>query len=718
MADRLFPHRPLTALGLCCLALTLAAGAAAGQSRPGTVEAAVATSSADRARDALFAEPYIDIDEWRTAPVRHRYVHGGFKGTDTRFSFYMPAKARYRGHFFQHVTPVPDSENLAQQMPPGRYNKIGFAIDSGAYFVETNGGGHLELGKAATSRADPAIAAFAANAAAARFSRVVAQKMYGGKRPFGYIYGGSGGAYRTISAMENTRGVWDGAVPYVVGSTMAIPNVFTTRIRALRVLDKVFPQIVDAVEPGGSGDPYAGLTPDQAAALREATAMGFPPPAWFAWRTMGIHGLAALYPAIKMVDRTYFTDFWTKPGYLGFDHPEQFAAARIQAKTTITQLITGAEAAKLGINTNASNTENRGGVDNAFRALSAQEAQRVVAVKVAGPLPQVEFLGGDLIVGSGGSAGKIVPLAHLAGDVVVLGVADPDVVARLAVGDAVEVNNSDFLALETYHRHQVPGPDFKVWDQFRAADGKPLYPQRAMLLGPVFIKASLGVEESGRFEGKMILLSSLWDSEAFPWQADWYRQRIARHFGTAADQHVRLWYTDHAIHGDEPTLNDRDRLVSYQGVLQQALRDLSAWVEHGIEPPASTAYTIAGGQVSLPATAIARKGIQPVVTLSVAGRDRVDVAAGQAVTFTGRIAVPPGAGRIVAAEWDFDGSGTFASRSAIGRAGPVATVSITHSFAKPGTYFVALRGASQRQGNAATPYARIENLARVRVVVR
>ena len=40
--------------------------------------------------DTLFNKPYIDIDEWREIPVKHRYVHGGFKGTETRFSFYFP----------------------------------------------------------------------------------------------------------------------------------------------------------------------------------------------------------------------------------------------------------------------------------------------------------------------------------------------------------------------------------------------------------------------------------------------------------------------------------------------------------------------------------------------------------------------------------------------------------------------------------------------------
>src|SRR5439155_16943471 len=117
--------------------------------------------------DPYFAQPYIDKDESRDAPVRHRYVHGRFKGTDTRFSFYFPSKEQYQGRFFQHITPTPDSENLAQLMPPGEYNKIGSSIASGAYFVETNGGGQIDLVKGALARADPTLTAYPANAAAA-----------------------------------------------------------------------------------------------------------------------------------------------------------------------------------------------------------------------------------------------------------------------------------------------------------------------------------------------------------------------------------------------------------------------------------------------------------------------------------------------------------------------------------------------------------------------
>ncbi|MCE7798852.1 PKD domain-containing protein [Sphingobium sufflavum] len=670
--------------------------------------------------DPLFSQPYIDIDEWRGTPVRHRYVHGGFKGTDTRFSFYFPAKAQYQGRFFQHITPIPDNENFAPKMPVGEYNKIGFSIDSGAYFVETNGGGHLDLGKSGAPGGDSSITAYKANAAVAAYSRIVALKIYGGKRPYGYAYGGSGGGYRTIGSIENTHGVWDGVVPYVIGSTMAIPNMFTVRMQAMRILKDKFPQIIDAVEPGGSGNPYAGLTREESDALREVTRMGFPPQSWFGYKSMGVHGFAALYGGVLMADPGYFKDFWIKPGYLGHDHPVRFEKARMQFETGVASPITGLEAAKLGLNTDASTEVNRGGVDNAFKAPQGAAATRIVAVRLTGSPPKVDFVGGDLFIHSGKLAGQRLTLARIVGDIAVFGVVDDSLVAQLAAGDKVSVDNSNFLAMESYHRHQVPSADFKVWDQFRTADGKPVYPQRPMLLGPLFVRATAGSLQTGKFEGKMIVVASLWDREAMPWQADWYRRRVEANLGTQADQHFRLYYTDHALHGDEMEQEKEspNRIVTYQGMLQQALRDLSAWVEKGIVPPASTQYRTDDGQLVVPPTATKRLGIQPVVTLAVDGARRADILSGQAVTFTAKIESPPGSGFVVGASWDFDGNGQFKVGPPVAKGVRSLSLKVTHLFTKSGTYFVALKGVSQRQGNATTPYARLYNLDRVRVVVK
>jgi hypothetical protein len=667
------------------------------------------------AQDPLFTQPYIDVDEWRDTPVRHRYVHGGFRGTETRFSFYLPPKEIYQGRFFQHLTPSPDNEYLAQHLPLGEENKIGFAIASGGYFIETNGGGASVSGYGS---ADPTIGAFRANAAAATYSRAVALAMYGGKRPYGYAFGGSGGAYRTIGSFENTRGVWDGAVPYVLGSFMAIPNGFTVRMHAMRILRDKFPQIVDAVEPGGSGDPYAGLTDEQAAALHEVTRMGFPIQSWFGWRTMGIHGFAALYGGMLQADPTYFTDFWTKPGYLGFDHPESFAGQRMQHVSRITKVIHAKEAAALGLNTSVVNGTVNGGVDNAFGALQGSGGDRVVAYRLAAAPPAMQFLGGDLFAQSGKAIGKRLTLNRVAGDVVILGVADQALAAQFAVGDEVRADNSNFLAAQTYHRHQVPpGTEFPEWDQFRGSDGKPLYPQRPMLLGPIFTKATAGSLLDANFDGKMILLESLWDREAFPWQGDWYRKRVQARFGAQADQHFRLWYVDHALHGDMTKQEDPTHTVSYLGVLQQALRDLVIWVEQGTPPPATTAYTIDDGQVRVADKASSRKGLQPVVTLSAGAGRRVKVRAGMPVRLNGRIETPPGGGKVVAADWDFDGSGQFTKHSQVRPGQSAISVSIDHAFDAPGTYFAVLRATAQRESARGSPYAHLQNLDRTRIEV-
>src|SRR6516165_9104140 len=53
--------------------------------------------------DHTFGPAFIDIDEWRESPRRHRYVHGGFEGTHTRFSFYMPPPELYQGRLFQFL---------------------------------------------------------------------------------------------------------------------------------------------------------------------------------------------------------------------------------------------------------------------------------------------------------------------------------------------------------------------------------------------------------------------------------------------------------------------------------------------------------------------------------------------------------------------------------------------------------------------------------------
>ena len=670
------------------------------------------------ATDPVFSDPYIDLDEWRDEPVRHRYIHGGFNGTDTRFSFYFPPVDRYQGRFFQYITPVPDSETLSQGAS-GEADKIGFSIGSGAYFIETNGGGRANSATPG-SDVDPTIGAFRANAATAQFSRAVAGKIFGGKRPYGYAFGGSGGAFRTIAGAENTEGVWDGYVPFVLGSPMAIPNVFTVRTLAMRVLDKKMPEVADAVDVGSNKNPFddIGLNDEERAALVEATRMGFPLQGWHAWNHLGLHAFALLFPAVVAADPSYFEDFWTKPGYAGYEPTASLKSAMIHHKTRVAKLIMADEAVALGLEVGELAGRPRGLADDAWKAQQGEHAAAIpVAIQVTG-VPSQNTLGTDLVVESGEAAGIHLPMARLEKDIAVLSPGSEESLAKLRVGDELLFDNRNFLAVQTYHRHQVPGKDYMVWNQFRDSEGNPIYPQRPVLLGPPFARGATGVDQTGRFHGKMILLENLYDTEAFAWQADWYRARAKEYLGPALDNHFRLWMTDHANHGDFTLQVDPTHTISYLGVLQQALRDLSAWVERGVEPPANTVYEVVDGQIEVPASAGERKGIQPVVTVTANGNERAEVKAGDTVELVGVAGVPRGTGELVAAEWDIDDEGTYPVKGEIVDAGDnTVRIELSHRFDQPGVHFVTLRVASQRDGDSGTPFARIQNLGRARVIV-
>jgi hypothetical protein len=632
--------------------------------------------------DPRFDKPVVDVDEWRNTPVRHRYVNGHFGGTDARFSFYFPPPERYQKRFFQTTHQLLTSENTQPE-------NIGFAAASGAYFVQTNLGGREAIRSvedALVIKKDPAVVGYRVNAAAAKYSRIVAAKMYGEHRAYGYLYGGSGGAYQTISSLENTVGIWDGGLPYVMGSPNAIPNMFTVRIHALRVLRmrNKFPAVMDAVDPGGNRNPYDGLNEEERSALEEATRLGFPPSGWWNHATLTGGPLSLVAGYVPALDPTYVDDFWTKPGYLGADVKSSVRAARVQHPTKVVNVIAG-------------------------------PSPRLDLASA----PTGDLTGADLVLVSGTAAGKQLPLGAVTGNTVAFGFgADPAAVNSIKPGDDVRIDNSWYLALQTYHRHQVPTPDMYAWDQFRGRDGKPIYPQRSVLIGPIGAANGAGSNMTGRYNGKMIVLESLMDIDALPWQADWYRTKAQKAMGRRFNENYRLYFIDHAQHTPPIGAAAQARTVSYQGALQQALRDLSAWVEKGVRPPDDTRYRVVDSQVIVPAKADERKGIQPVIELTVNGGERADVTAGETVTFVAKIDAPPGGGKVVAAEWDFDGVGNYPVPAEVKTVGPAIVLRATHAFSKPGTFFPVIRAATQREGDSQTPYARVQNIARVRVVVR
>jgi hypothetical protein len=213
------------------------------------------------------------------------------------------------------------------------------------------------------------------------------------------------------------------------------------------------------------------------------------------------------------------------------------------------------------------------------------------------------------------------------------------------------------------------------------------------------------------------------DVSSFPYVASFYHSQINKTLGSVrANDMVRIYYNDN---GDHATLgniggNNSRLLIGFGGMYYRAILDLVAWVERGVTPPPSTRFSIdANTQVVLPPEAAGRQGLQPVVTLTANGAGTVvNVAAGQPVTFAGKIQMPPGRGKVLQFDWYF-GSSPVAYEAPTVLASPQAMVNVTRTvtFSTPGTYMVTLRTAAQRDGAQPTD-AKHQNLARIRVVVQ
>ncbi|MGA7147840.1 MAG: hypothetical protein WBX17_05030 [Microbacterium sp.] len=552
--------------------------------------------------DPTYAQPIIDAVTEEPSPVVHRRVAGHFENTQIRFNIYLPPANQWQGRFFQYTYPLTDANATDRA--------IGFGAASGGYTVQAGSSTGNSLG-------------YRHAAAAAKFAATVAAEYYGvtPQDITGYLYGASGGSFQTIGAAENTRGVWDGYVPMVIGVPMSTPNNFFARAMARLILQDKAAQISDAVLPGGSGDPYAGLDEAETAMLRELTALGVPLAGWadpdYLLGLSAPDGLLGFGNLVRALDSTYAEDFWSKPGYLG------------------------TEQSPLG--------------------------DRVRAALANG-------------------------------------------------GDRWDI------ALRSYYRHQLPAAadGYDAYAQFRDAQGAPLYPQRALLLGPLVTRSTAGnASYSGDIGGKMIVVDNLQDVDAYPWHADWYAKRVKNSLGAAFDDNFRLYYNQNADHLEgDVTAARASRVVNYWGIVEQALRDVARWVEDGRAAPGSTAYEVQNGQVVVPENIAQRRGIQPSVDLLGTHGDVITARAGEPVKLRAKLKAAPGLGKLVAVEWDFEGTGEYVpGEFAPAAPSAAAAVTSTHVFTAPGTYFVSVKVTGQRDGDAASPYARVENLDRIRVVV-
>ncbi len=660
--------------------------------------------------DSEFREPYEDQKEQRNG---YLYIHGGFRGTETRFSFFFPDKESYKGRFFQFMAPAEGSEN-ASVGRTGAEDKIGFAVKNGAYFVETN------MGVANGIHSGDGSIIYRASAACAEYSRKVAARLYGEHRPYGYIYGGSGGAFKTMSCFENTN-AWDGAVPYIHGSPMAIPNVFCVRAHAKRVLRHAFPKIMDAIEPGGSGNPYEGLSAEERQTLLEVTKMGFPMRSWFYYKKLDDGALPVVAGATIGIDKSYFTDFWERPGYLGADPCSSVHRDRIVCQCRVLRVHIPRRKSEEEI---SAEKEKLNGADSTWKRNRSDYGMEGEIYLQAKDLPagDVYAYGSALTFRSGKATGLTVTVDRIEGNKVVLaagfGVKNMiPLLKEVKSGDVFVIDNSDYLAAQTFYRHQTPaGEEYIGWNQFTTASGQSIYPTRELSVGPLIACGSCGSLQTGKFKGKMIVVAATMDESAFPWQADWYRKKVQENLGDKTYDHYRLYFFDHCYHDDGAKTVDELHLVSYLGGLHQALLDLSDWVERGIEPRKSSGYTVEDGQIVLSDSVQERCGLQPIVRVCGNGTKRAEIGTGESVRFRAEISVPEGAGIPVRAEWSFEGEQNYPEKSEIVSGKGIVETCASHTYTREGTYFAVVRVWIQRDGKQDV-FTEIANIDRTRVVV-
>jgi len=682
-----------------------------------------------RVTDEYFGAPYVDEDIHRDTPLPHRLVHGGFANTDTRFTFYFPDEG-YDGRMFQ---PIEGGHGGHERSFDGElvFERVGLPMITrlGGYMVESNQG---HIGDDIDQRAgdDPRMYGYRASAESARFSKHVARQVYGEVPHHSYVFGGSGGGRRSPLCLENAPDVYDGALPYMGGGDIA-PLGSTSRIRGSqvmsfasmfnvqRILGPKILDVADAMAPGGSGDPYAGLNTHQRQELASLYRQGFPMGDEFIISQP--FGQIWLWTSIADMlveqDPTYFADFWTKPGYVGHDQPDLVAPDVINTTATVRRVLTAQDFVAL---------EGYGGAEyETLRNLALIMATMSGdwALPVAVELDGVGAgyrLGTGVKVLTGPAAGRQLYASGVSGDLFSCdGPAEANIerFRGVSVGDQVQVDNRKFLAFCYFARHHLM--EDEQFDSLRV-DGVPVYPQHPVpLMSPL-----MGVSYSGELQGKLMWVHHTHDASLWPPQGVIYEKAARAALGDAVDDHFCIRWTHNAEHMPPimiPSLPNRSAstwLIDSSPVIEQGLADLVDWVEHGVRPVATT-YRYDNGQVSLPATAAERGGIQPVVMVTANGGARAEVLVGEAVTVEVVGEVPPGTGSIIAIDWDLDGSGTF-PRQEEGIDGTAAREvrSFTHSFSAPGTYFVTAKVFSHRDGDLAAKARRIPNLAQARVVVR
>jgi len=415
-------------------------------------------------------------------------------------------------------------------------------------------------------------------------------------------------------------------------------------------------------------------------------------------------------------DGDYFKNFWTRPGYVGHDSPEHVRGDLIDVTLPVSRVVRASDLLQ-----DPAFSGPQYAAVRTLAGLMAAASNRYdlpVAVEVKG-VGDGYRQGAGVRVASGKAAGRQLYTMNTCGDLFFCDGRRESNILRftdVAIGDQVHINNRDFLAFCYSYRHHISSDP--VFD-FLRLNGAPIYPQHGLpLQSPL-----MGVPYCGQFEGKLLWVHHTHDSSLWPPQGVIYEEATIRAQGPQrAKERFCLRWTENAEHISPSFLPSSAKratttwLIDYMPIIEQSLLDLCDWAEKGIVP-AGTNYKFADGGVSLPPTASERGGIQPVVSVTINGSQRVDVKVNDPITLDLEAAAPPAGGSFIAVEWSLDGSGAYVAEPGITGGAKTLKLSKTHQYSKPGVYFATARVTSHRDGDVKAQHRRLVNVASARVVV-
>jgi hypothetical protein len=212
----------------------------------------------------------IDTEQWRDQPVKHLFIHGTLKG-GTGFHLLLPETAAWHGRLMHFLGGgMGGVDNGGVNGVPAAY-----ALTNGAIYVESSQG---YKGPSYAGDFTQDDVSYKASHAVVLYARARCAQMYGKEPAHSYVFGSSGGGFRSSVMIERFPNLYDGAVPGMGAGAIELGY----RIHSLR--DDLTPSILsrlqaidDIYRPGGTGRLADALEkPEQRAAMQALMEGGFP----------------------------------------------------------------------------------------------------------------------------------------------------------------------------------------------------------------------------------------------------------------------------------------------------------------------------------------------------------------------------------------------------------------------------------------------------------